>query len=249
MPAWSASQKSVIPFQYQGRPDAREFSPELGMICRHGADSAVGFVPTGWTYQTKTESFPVHEKPPFKIHLIPYSEHSSFTELLEFVGFLKPRKVIPTVGVSGDRGDASAHKMAGYFKHLCDNNGALRSFLGPMAAQASANAAGTQASTHEHPSCKVVDVKSISRQGPSDSEDIAKAMCEQTALEDGVASPATGSRKTAEETQTGVEGSTKVWNHSTVGEQGSACKPRAEVSSPTRKNDYMSAGNVPPYSL
>lgn len=109
-------------------------------MCRHGGNSAIGFVPTGWTHQTKTESFPVHEKPPWKVHLIPYSEHSSFTELQEFVGFLRPRKIIPTVGVSGDRGEASFHKMAGYFKHLCDNSGALRSFLGPIIAQAATGA-------------------------------------------------------------------------------------------------------------
>lgn len=114
-------------------------------MCRHGGNAAIGFVPTGWTHQTKTESFPVHEKPPWKVHLIPYSEHSSFTELQEFVGFLRPRKIVPTVGVSGDRGDASFHKMAGYFKHLCDNSGALRSFLGPMIAQAATAGADDRA--------------------------------------------------------------------------------------------------------
>lgn len=84
----------------------------------------------------------MHEKPPWRVHLVPYSEHSSFTELQDFVGFLKPRKVVPTVGVSGEKGDASFHKMVGYFKHLCDNSGALRSFLGPMIAQAAANTEG-----------------------------------------------------------------------------------------------------------
>lgn len=118
-------------------------------LCRHGADAAIGFVPTGWTYQTKTQSFPVHEKPPWKVHLIPYSEHSSFTELQEFVGFLRPRKVVPTVGVSGDRGDANAHKLASYFRHLCDNSGAIRSFIGPMIAKAAPSSDGDPTIPHE----------------------------------------------------------------------------------------------------
>lgn len=121
------------------------------LLCRHGAAAAVGFVPTGWTYQTKTQSFPVHEKPPWRVHLIPYSEHSSFTELQEFVGFLRPRKVIPTVGVSGDRGDANAHKLASYFSHLCDNSGALRSFLGPMMSKAGHAASGDVKPVLEEP--------------------------------------------------------------------------------------------------
>lgn len=102
--------------------------------CRYGYKSAVGFVPTGWTFQTKAESFPVHEKPPWKIHLIPYSEHSSFSDLQEFVGFLRPKHIIPTVGVSGDDGERNTHKMLTHFRHLCDQSGAKRAFLGPLIA-------------------------------------------------------------------------------------------------------------------
>jgi DNA repair metallo-beta-lactamase len=98
--------------------------------------SAVGFVPTGWTYQMKSDQFPVHEKPPWKIHLIPYSEHSSFTELQEFVGFLRPKKILPTVGVSGEKTDSASHSMVKHFRNLCDNSGAKKAFLGRMIAAA-----------------------------------------------------------------------------------------------------------------
>ena len=104
--------------------------------CRYGYKGAVGFVPTGWTFQMKAESFPVHEKPPWKIHLIPYSEHSSFSDLQEFVKFLRPKHIIPTVGMSGGEADRSAHKMLSHFRHLCDQSGAKRAFLGPLIAAA-----------------------------------------------------------------------------------------------------------------
>jgi DNA repair metallo-beta-lactamase len=107
-------------------------------IRRLGASSVVGIVPTGWTYQIKNEDFPVHEKPPWKIHLVPYSEHSSYTELVELVGFLRPREIIPTVGVgAGGRGDdAASRRMLQHFRHLCDNTAAKRAFLGAMAGSA-----------------------------------------------------------------------------------------------------------------
>lgn len=60
----------------------------------------VGFVPTGWTYEMKKAAaaggpyaFPVRSKGPCSVWLIPYSEHSSFTELREYVGFLRPKQV------------------------------------------------------------------------------------------------------------------------------------------------------------
>jgi hypothetical protein len=58
----------------------------------------LGFVPTGWAYEMKRQKFPVYRKDGVacEIHLVPYSEHSSFNELLEFVKFLRPRQVRST---------------------------------------------------------------------------------------------------------------------------------------------------------
>ena len=53
----------------------------------------VGFVPTGWMYEMKRRTFPVREKGPCKIHLVPYSEHSSYSELRDYVRFLRPVQV------------------------------------------------------------------------------------------------------------------------------------------------------------
>ncbi len=49
-------------------------------------------VPTGWTYQMKRDAFPVRSKGSAHIHLVPYSEHSSFSELQEYVRFMRPAK-------------------------------------------------------------------------------------------------------------------------------------------------------------
>ena len=53
----------------------------------------VGFVPTGWTYEMKRKTYPVRSKGACHIHLVPYSEHSSYTELRDYVRFLKPQHV------------------------------------------------------------------------------------------------------------------------------------------------------------
>lgn len=89
----------------------------------------VGFVPTGWLYEMKRETFsgeahawlaacliphscqglwglcmhtppPSHALPPAvrrkgacSVHLVPYSEHSSYEELLQYVRFLRPHQV------------------------------------------------------------------------------------------------------------------------------------------------------------
>ena len=58
-----------------------------------GAARVVGFCPTGWLYEMKKNAFPVRVKGECEVHLVPYSEHSSFKELQEFVGWLKPKKV------------------------------------------------------------------------------------------------------------------------------------------------------------
>ena len=53
----------------------------------------IGFCPTGWMYEMKRSKIPVKAKGPSSIHLVPYSEHSSYNELREYVQFLKPHKV------------------------------------------------------------------------------------------------------------------------------------------------------------
>jgi len=55
------------------------------IMMERGYARAVGFVPTGWMYETKKEGFAVRVKDSLEIHLVPYSEHSSYNELRDYI--------------------------------------------------------------------------------------------------------------------------------------------------------------------
>lgn len=90
----------------------------------------VGFVPTGWTYEVKKNKFAVRTKDCFEIHLVPYSEHSNYNELREYVKFLKPKRVLPTVGSDVENVDSRhAVKMQKHFAGLVDEMANKQDFL------------------------------------------------------------------------------------------------------------------------
>ena len=62
----------------------------------------VGYRPTGWSMGGKPASSIVSSRNSgnMAIHSIPYSEHSSFPELLDCLECLKPQRIIPTVSAS-----------------------------------------------------------------------------------------------------------------------------------------------------
>ncbi|RLN96087.1 hypothetical protein BBJ28_00005060 [Nothophytophthora sp. Chile5] len=60
----------------------------------------VAFRPTGWTFSNKSASLSTCRTDPtgkIRVYGIPYSEHSSFAELCEFVQVVNPHAIIPTV--------------------------------------------------------------------------------------------------------------------------------------------------------
>ncbi|KAK9271968.1 hypothetical protein L1049_002335 [Liquidambar formosana] len=100
------------------------------IMIERGYSKVVGFVPTGWTYEVKRNKFAVRAKDSFEIHLVPYSEHSNYDELREYVKFLKPKRVIPTVGLDVEKLDGKhAYKMKKHFAGLVDEMANKQDFL------------------------------------------------------------------------------------------------------------------------
>ena len=109
----------------------------------------VAFLPTGWALSSKwnrehaisRETITIEhssttadqsKKPSsyleIEIHLVPYSEHSTYSELTEFVQYLKPRQVIPTVFSD----EAEYRKLEKRFQSLLDAKRAKQAFLQSM---------------------------------------------------------------------------------------------------------------------
>jgi DNA cross-link repair 1A protein len=78
----------------------------------------VGFQPTGWTHTrdtTSTKAGRRRQKGTLITYSVAYSEHSSFSELREFVQWLKPRSIIPSV--NNDGGGPKMQRMVGLLRN------------------------------------------------------------------------------------------------------------------------------------
>ncbi|XP_077594876.1 DNA cross-link repair 1A protein isoform X1 [Stigmatopora nigra] len=95
---WKATRLHVLPMMHLNitklRAHLNRFSDQY--------DHLLAFKPTGWSFSQQTTSLqdilPVF-RDGVSIYGIPYSEHSSFSELKRFVQWLRPLKIIPTVNI------------------------------------------------------------------------------------------------------------------------------------------------------
>ncbi|KAK9118640.1 hypothetical protein Scep_016733 [Stephania cephalantha] len=110
------------------------FRPNFGkmkeIMIERGYSKVVGFVPTGWMYEAKRDGFAVRTKDSLEIHLVPYSEHSSYDDLREYIKFLRPKQVVPTVGLDVEKLDSKhASAMRRHFAGLVDEMANKQEFL------------------------------------------------------------------------------------------------------------------------
>ena len=89
----------------------------------------VGIIPTGWAATSKwNREHATSTKGNASIVLCPYSEHSSFNELLEFVKGIKPRHVEPIVFSN----PTDRHSLLTRLSSLVDRDANKRKFLALM---------------------------------------------------------------------------------------------------------------------
>jgi len=77
--------------EYFAIANSKPFAPAYNRI--------IGYRPTGWSL-SRTGIISSRSSGKLAIHSIPYSEHSSFPELVDCLACLKPAKIIPTVSAS-----------------------------------------------------------------------------------------------------------------------------------------------------
>jgi DNA cross-link repair 1A protein len=86
---------------------------------KHGYSRVVAFRPTGWSFgETSTISKKV--KGDAVLYSAPYSEHSSFSELIDFVELFKPFRIVPTVGAHSKDGVKSQLDLIRKFSTVYD---------------------------------------------------------------------------------------------------------------------------------
>lgn len=92
----------------------------------------------------RRSTYPTRMKGACTIHLVPYSEHSSYNELRTYVRWLKPKKVVPTVGGSAEGGEGEKQRaaMLKHFRNLVDENASKVLFLKKMQRTPSGGSSG-----------------------------------------------------------------------------------------------------------
>jgi DNA cross-link repair 1A protein len=118
-----------------------ETTKEGGRLSQTEYDKVVAFIPTGWAdasnwnkknaISTKIVQLSSSRSLHVEVRLISYSEHSTFPELVSFVQYLKPRKIIPTVYSD----QSHKRQIEGRFRNMLDSTRAKQAFFRSMTKQ------------------------------------------------------------------------------------------------------------------
>eukprot|EP01137_Pigoraptor_chileana_P015853 Opistho-2@5450 len=113
----------------------------------------VAFVPTGWTHLFKANEdsngvrYSVQQKGDnLLVYSVPYSEHSSYSELREFVGALRPVRIVATV-VPSASAESASRRMAACFNDLVDARRVKSDFFARLGAPSMGQTGPVQSET------------------------------------------------------------------------------------------------------
>lgn len=93
----------VVPLGHINMKKLREYFPTANSKPFSRAyDQIVAYRPTGWSLGSKPSASLISSRrnDNIAIHSVPYSEHSSFPELVDCLECLKPQRIVPTVNAS-----------------------------------------------------------------------------------------------------------------------------------------------------
>ncbi|EKF29862.1 hypothetical protein MOQ_006337 [Trypanosoma cruzi marinkellei] len=116
-------------------------------------DGVLCVEPTGWTRKVRRQ---ILSKRVTLLH-VPYSEHSSFTELVDFVGFMNPARIVPTVSLElFQKYEVLFAEKAPRLRQRYSNVQPLSRFLVP---KSPLTVSGTETKSLDGPSEKVAETR------------------------------------------------------------------------------------------
>ena len=121
----------IWPYFQPNFANLEEYAADLRSDHGLAVSGVLCICPTGWATSTNwNKKNAVVKKDSNVIQLVPYSEHSQFEELNNFVRFLRPMEVVPTVF----SGEANRRNIVDCFRNLVDKAGAATAFFAKHAA-------------------------------------------------------------------------------------------------------------------
>lgn len=154
-------------------------------------DKVVAFIPTGWAdatnwnkknaVSTKLVQLSSSRSLHVEVRLISYSEHSTFPELVTFIQYLKPRKIIPTVYSD----QSHKRQIEGRFRNMLDSTRAKQAFFRSMTKKKSIAVSTTAIPPDKEESFTANEGESASRIQVKDRESLLKVKDTYTSILDG----------------------------------------------------------------